>query len=216
TEDDRIHVDTFAQVVASHWQFDHLDALKTMSHKEMADRIQHHIHIDIHTHDDDKKANKHGGSGKASDAMEHELLKSQMLNAIQARTQGLLPEVWDEVGDALGRPCMEAYVQQLVQEACHCKQGWVLLSCLQTKAEQLTHNLDDYVQGHLDRIWSHMESDVLPHLLQRTSRELEQVVSYFNDQAFFSNPITLNILPWQPPSQTDDNSPLALSSLDDH
>ncbi|ORX61389.1 hypothetical protein DM01DRAFT_1276250, partial [Hesseltinella vesiculosa] len=188
-----VHVDTFAQVVSTHWQFDHLDSLKNKCHKEIADRIQHHIHIDILP-----SGLRSSADNRATTAMEmeHDLLKSQMLNAIQSRTQGWMPEVWDDVGDALGRPSMEAYVHQLVQQACQCQEGWVELSCLEENAESLTLELDNYVQHHLDRIWRHMEQDALPHLLQRTSQELEQVVSYFNDQAFFSNHIVLNVMPW--------------------
>ncbi|ORZ06465.1 hypothetical protein BCR42DRAFT_427184 [Absidia repens] len=235
---DRIQVDLFSQLLSTHWQFDHLDSIMSQSHKEIADHIQNHIEIDIQTSDQpslasfelrqqdqqqqqqplqrqqQQKIMMQRPSMMRMEHMEYDLLKSQMMNAIQARTQGLLPEMWDQAGEALGRPAIEGYVQQLLRTACPLHQEWVEMSCLDQHAMTLSSQLDAYVQNHLTAIWTLFQKDALPNLLQSTVKELEKVVDYFNDEAQDNHPrIIVHVLPW---STYNPSSIMDLSSLDDH
>ncbi|KAI8078904.1 uncharacterized protein BX664DRAFT_244056, partial [Halteromyces radiatus] len=213
-QEERIQVESFAQLVAAHWQFDHLDSIMSTSHKEMADLIQNHIEIDLILQPSD-------GTSIASDSsltsssnvqqrpfmrqrpmehMEFDLLKSQMMNAIQSRTQGLLPEMWDHLGEALGRPAMEAYIQQQLRLSCPTidNNDSVTLDCLQENASMLTLELDTYVQQHLMDLWIRLQEEALPDLLDSTVKELEELVAYFNQDAVFTthHHISLNVIPW--------------------
>ncbi|CAO3601336.1 unnamed protein product [Absidia cylindrospora] len=226
-EQDRIQVDLFSQLLSTHWQFDHLDSIMSQSHKEIADHIQNHIEIDIQTTDQPSLASFELSSSPKPqqqpmqrpsmmrmEHMEYDLLKSQMMNAIQARTQGLLPEMWDQVGEALGRPAIEGYVQQLLRTACPSNEEWVEMSCLDQHAMTLSSQLDAYVQRHLTSIWTLFQKDALPNLLGSTVKELEKVVDYFNDEAQEHHPrIIVHVLPW---STYNPSSFMALSSLEDH
>ncbi|CAO3652515.1 unnamed protein product [Cunninghamella echinulata] len=206
-EEEKIQLELFSQLVSTHWQFEHLDSIMSTSHKDVANQIQSHIQIDVRPKNSIApyqtifSQNEQPSSSSTStpimiEDMEYDLLKSQMMNAIQARTQELLPEVWDQLGDALGRPAMEQFIQQL------------------NNAKILSNQLDDYVQHHLKKIWFDMEQDILPDLLTKTVKELDQVVSYFNE-AFHTHHLVLNVAPW---STSNIQLPLFLtsSSLEDH
>ncbi|CAO3650785.1 unnamed protein product [Cunninghamella blakesleeana] len=269
-KEEKIQLELFSQLVSTHWQFEHLDSIMSSSHKDVANQIQSHIQIDTQPKNSALpiqmvfSQNQHHSSPVMIEDMEYDILKSQMMNAIQARTQELLPEVWDQLGDALGRPSMEQFIQQLVKKTClkttiqtdHSKKSVsknteesriqdpttmivkknkkkndrndkksnnnnkntnhqeVSYKCIQENAKLLSNQLDDYVQHHLKKIWYDMEQDILPDLLAKTTKELDQVVSYFNE-AFHTHHLVLKVSPW---STSNIHPPLFLtsSSLEDH
>lgn len=293
-EEEKIQLELFSQLVSTHWQFEHLDSIMSTSHKDVANQIQSHIQIDVRPKNSITpyqtifSQNEQPSSPTSTpimiEDMEYDLLKSQMMNAIQARTQELLPEVWDQLGDALGRPAMEQFIQQLVNKTClkpppqstknteefdsqdstttiiikknkknnnnknknkksnnknnsnhhpnsntnnsnnnnndnnnnnnNINHQEISYKCIQDNAKVLSNQLDDYVQHHLKKIWFDMEQDILPDLLTKTVKELDQVVSYFNE-AFHTHHLVLNVAPW---STSNIQLPLFLtsSSLEDH
>ncbi|KAI9302119.1 hypothetical protein BJ944DRAFT_145975, partial [Cunninghamella echinulata] len=201
--EEKIQLELFSQLVSTHWQFEHLDSIMSTSHKDVANQIQSHIQIDVRPKNSITpyqtifSQNEQPSSPTSTpimiEDMEYDLLKSQMMNAIQARTQELLPEVWDQLGDALGRPAMEQFIQQLNNSNHHPNK--ISYKCIQDNAKILSNQLDDYVQHHLKKIWFDMEQDILPDLLTKTVKELDQVVSYFNE-AFHTHHLVLNVAPW--------------------
>jgi hypothetical protein len=143
--------------------------------------------------------------------MEYGLLKSQMMNAIQARTQGMLPEMWDQMGgEALGRPRVEKMIQEFLRTSCppppsfHHRQeaaavkDRVTLSCLQTHLARFSAQLNEYIQINLSKIWIQLHEQALPDLLDSIAKDLENLIAYFNHNInnLQHHRIHLTVLPW--------------------
>ncbi|ORZ01085.1 hypothetical protein BCR43DRAFT_486362 [Syncephalastrum racemosum] len=212
-----VQVDRFAQLVSTHWQFDHLESIITNSYKHIAEQMQDHVQIRIHSTntniDDDEEPVHYDGQQQqypiqmlppSLDMMDLELLKAQIFNAIQSHTEGKLPNAWDSLGDKLSRPSLEAYIQHLVVRHCDKDESdHVSFMCLNDYAGQLMAELDRYVTRHLANVFDAMNNEYLPNLLEQTSDDLRRVLDYFNE-AFLTRDelrLELNVVPWQQEQQ---------------
>lgn len=226
-EDEVIQIEVFSQLVSGHWQFDHLDSLISQSHKEIADRLQDRIRIDmiqtlpldLTPVNQQQQQRQQPIMMRPTEVMEYGLLKSQMMNAIQARTQGMLPEMWDQMGgEALGRPKVERMIQEFLRSSCppppppsshhrrrqeaetsaEAIKDRVTLSCLQTHLARFSSQLNEYIQINLTKIWNQLHQQALPDLLDSTAKDLENLIAYFNHNInnLQHHRIHLTVLPW--------------------
>lgn len=212
-----VQVDRFAQLLSTHWQFDHLESIIANSYKHIAEQMQGHVHIRIHSTNtniqhDDEPMHYDGQQQQypiqmlpsSLDMMDIELLKAQIFNAIQAHTEGKLPNAWDSLGDKLSRPSLESYIQRLVLRHCDKDESdHVSFKCLNDYAGQLMAELDRYVTRHLANVFDAMNNEYLPNLLDQTSDDLRRVLDYFNE-AFLTRDelrLELNVDPWQQEQQ---------------
>ncbi|KAI9268953.1 hypothetical protein BDA99DRAFT_424459, partial [Phascolomyces articulosus] len=214
-----VQVDRFAQMVATHWQFDHLDTIKTNSYDHIASQMRDHVEITMNPSPDHAINNINNDQVSHQqhafiqpgpyEMMDLDILKAQIFGAIQAHIGGRLPIVWDQLGDKLGRQAIETYVRRLVLN--HCGQdieqdvdGTIITSdqvdynCIVDHGDQLLAEIDRYVVRHLGNIFDIMNNEFLPHLLQHTAKDLGQVLDYFNT-AFLKKDdmqLSLRVLPW--------------------
>ncbi|KAI8143246.1 hypothetical protein BJV82DRAFT_486195, partial [Fennellomyces sp. T-0311] len=196
-------VDRFAQLMATHWQFDHLDSIKTSTYDHIALQMREHVQITMNSADNPQQHTfmKTG----PYDMMDLDILKAQIFGAIQAHIGGRLPVVWDQLGDKLGRQSIETYVRRLVLT--HCRNGdntdHVDHTCLVDHGDQLLAEIDRYVVRHLANVFDIMNAEFLPHLLQHTAKDLRQVLDYFNT-AFLKKDdmqLSLRVVPWKETEQ---------------
>ncbi|KAI7870837.1 hypothetical protein BDF14DRAFT_1770269 [Spinellus fusiger] len=136
--------------------------------------------------------------------MDIEILQAQISGAIQARTESNLPLVWDRIADQLSRPALEYFLLQLISTHCQADLAWLQpdeanSDCLVEKAATLSSYIDQYITTHLSNTFTMLDQTILPELLEHTTRDLGQVLDYFNtvflrqDERQFS----LRIVPWQ-------------------
>ncbi|KAF7730691.1 hypothetical protein EC973_001640 [Apophysomyces ossiformis] len=232
TEGFHVQIDRFAQLIAIHWQFDHLDTIISKSYKEIANQFQEHVQITIQSNDVSHVSQQVPLSPSSSsvplDIVDLDILKAQMFGAIQAHTEGKLPLAWDKVGDLLGRPALEVYIREVLQRYCrqdveHAEEGHknqelqqVSSSCLAENAQQLSAELDHYVGLNLVNIFETLDKDVLPGMLMHISRDLKDVLEYFN-KAFLHRDdrrLFLNVIPWQASENNGDNNSLSSRLLE--
>lgn len=184
-----IPVERFAQLVSTHWQFDHLDFIKSGTYKTISEQFQKHITVSIQQKKGnaaDQQQTMNNNRQKTFriisswEMMDLEILHAQIFGAIQAHTEGSLHLAWDRLADKLGQPAFEAYIRSTSLK--HCGQQDMLLSstCLKQSAAQLSLELDDYIQQNLIQVFNALDSDVLPQLLANTSKDLTDVLAYFN------------------------------------
>ncbi|KAL9550880.1 hypothetical protein PS6_005295 [Mucor atramentarius] len=207
-----IPVERFAQLVSTHWQFDHLDFIKSGTYKTISEQFQKHISVSIQQKKGnaaDQQQTMNNNRQKTFriisswEMMDLEILHAQIFGAIQAHTEGSLHLAWDRLADKLGQPAFEAYIRSTSLK--HCGQQDMLLSstCLKQSAAQLSLELDDYIQQNLIQVFNALDSDVLPQLLANTSKDLTDVLAYFN--RLFSlgdnQQLELQVTPWT--QQTD-------------
>ncbi|CAO3636434.1 unnamed protein product [Mucor fragilis] len=218
-----IPVERFAQLVSTHWQFDHLDSIKSGTYKTISEQFQKHISVSIQ-HKRGKEADQQQTMNSnrqktfrlisSWEMMDLEILHAQIFGAIQAHTEGSLHLAWDRLADKLGQPAFEAYIRSTASR--HCGQQDMLLSstCLKQSAAQLSLELDDYIQQNLVQVFNALDSDVLPQLLANTSKDLTDVLAYFN--RLFSlgddQQLELEVTPWT--QQTDSLKSKLLPLLD--
>lgn len=213
-----VQVDRFAQLIATHWQFDHLDTIKSACYDYIAQQMRDHIEISVHgssnsNNDDDDPTliatapDQHPLSAiSSSDVMDLDILRAQIFGAIQAHVGGRLPIMWDELGDKLGRPAIELYVRRLVLSHCDSVSNdddHVEHACLVEYGHQILAEIDRYVVRHLINLFDIMNGEYLEPLLQHTATDLHQVLAYFNT-ALFSHETTrlsLHVLPWKQAEQ---------------
>lgn len=211
-----VQVDRFAQLIATHWQFDHLDTIKSACYDYIAQQMRDHIEISVHgssesDNNDDPTLiatapDQHplsASSISSSDVMDLDILRAQIFGAIQAHVGGRLPIMWDELGDKLGRPAIELYVRRLVLSHCNASNNndgdHVEHACLVEYGHQILAEIDRYVVRHLVNLFDIMNGEYLEPLLQHTATDLHQVLAYFNT-ALFSHETTrlsLHVLPWK-------------------
>ncbi|KAI7884771.1 hypothetical protein K492DRAFT_173245 [Lichtheimia hyalospora FSU 10163] len=211
-----VQVDRFAQLIATHWQFDHLDTIKSACYDYIAQQMRDHIEISVHgnnNNNDDPTLiatvpDQHplsASSMSSSDVMDLDILRAQIFGAIQAHVGGRLPIMWDELGDKLGRPAIELYVRRLVLSHCRVSDDddHVEHACLVEYGHQILAEIDRYVVRHLVNLFDIMNGEYLEPLLQHTATDLHQVLAYFNT-ALFSHETTrlsLQVLPWKQAEQ---------------
>ncbi|KAI9007980.1 hypothetical protein CLU79DRAFT_777371 [Phycomyces nitens] len=218
-----VNVDRFAQLVSTHLQFDHLDSIVSATYKEIAVQFQHHIQITTQPTDPSQEplpiilsSNQHTFQQPSGpDVMDLEILKAQMFGAIQAHTEGDLPVAWDRLADRLGRPALESFVRHLILS--HCATDLIQESdqvvpseCLAENAVLLSSNLDQYISSNLFDIFEALDSRVLPDMLSHTTRDLKDVLDYFNT-AFLQNDdqkLVLQVKPWVKDAKNPDKSTL--------
>ena len=212
-----VQVDRFAQMVATHWQFDHLDTIKTNSYDHIASQMRDHVEITMNPSPDhinnDNEIPQHTFSQSGPfEMMDLDILKAQIFGAIQAHVGGRLPIVWDELGDKLGRQAIETYVRRLAINHCGGNSNdldeeeyidQVDYNCLVDHGQQILAEIDRYVVRHLGNIFDIMNAEFLPELLQHTTKDLSQVLDYFNT-AFLKKDdmqLSLRVLPWKQTEQ---------------
>jgi hypothetical protein len=206
TEAFSVQVDTLAQLIATHLQFDHLDAVISRTDKEIATEFQHHIQINVENEDDDIMSHNTNQQQHqytiqqqlpTLDMMDLEILKSQIFAAIQAHTEGNLPLTWDKIADKLSKQAIERYLRTSLMDTCG-GQEIVSSSCLKEHAIQLAAQLDDYLTSSLENVFETLDQHALPDLLQHTAQDLKGIIKYFN-AAFLENSnkkFILEVVPW--------------------
>lgn len=192
-----IVVEHFAQLVATHWQFDHLDTIISNTYRTIAEQFQKHIQITTQS-DNQDKADEHSIYAP-DDRMDFDILHAQIFGAIQAHTEGSLPLAWDHLADKLDRPALESYIRNITLERCTLSGDLVSSTCLQQKAEQLSMEIEEYIRVNLEEIYTALDDEVLPELLTKTGNDLVNILNYFN-QIFLiqdSNRLSLTVIPWK-------------------
>ncbi|KAI8984595.1 hypothetical protein BDF20DRAFT_860784 [Mycotypha africana] len=211
TEDEGfpVQIDRLAQIIATHVQFDHLDAVITNTDKEIATEFRHHIQISVESDEEqnndvfvDNDQQHPFNSLPTLDMMDLEILKSQIFAAIQAHTEGNLPLTWDKLAYKLSKQAIESYLKQSISEVClkddSNEDGIVLSSCLQQHANELVTNLDQYISTSLSVIFEKLDHESLPILLKHTADDLKGILAYFNS-VFLQDgkkKFVLEVIPW--------------------
>ncbi|KAG1150705.1 hypothetical protein G6F37_004177 [Rhizopus arrhizus] len=208
-----VQVDRIAQLIATHIQFDHLDAVISNIDKEIATQFRHHIQINVQPTTLTKESNQFTLQKQLPtlDVMDLEILKSQMSAAIQAHTEGNLPITWDKFADKLSRQAIETYIRQLIIETCPSDDDLISSQCLTDNAVNLAKKLDDYIFTNLADAFEALDQHALPDLLQHTAEDLKGILNYFN-LAFLSSEnrqFVLEVIPWN-----DDNHDFKSKLLD--
>jgi hypothetical protein len=201
-----VQVDRLAQLIATHLQFDHLDAVISRTDKEIATEFQHHIQINVEASNefDDMSHNTNQYTIQQQlptlDMMDLEILKSQIFAAIQAHTEGNLPLTWDKLADKLSRQSIESYLRTSLINTCggqHEEEDIILSSCLQEHAVELANDLDNYLTISLEYVFEALDQHALPDLLQHTAQDLKGILKYFTS-AFLQGDrkFILEVVPW--------------------
>ncbi|CEP07292.1 hypothetical protein [Parasitella parasitica] len=207
-----VQVDRLAQIIATHLQFDHLDAVISSTDKEIATEFQHHIQINVESNNDDANNDEselmsHNANQQYAiqqqlptlDMMDLEILKSQIFAAIQAHTEGNLPLTWDKLAEGLSRQSIESYLRNALLQACgQPDQDTISSSCLQQHAIKLATDLDKYITDGLAHVFHLLDQEALPDLLQHTAKDLKGILNYFNS-AFLRDghrKFVLQVVPW--------------------
>ncbi|KAI9254252.1 hypothetical protein BY458DRAFT_521231 [Sporodiniella umbellata] len=196
-EEHGVQVDRLVQLISTHIQFDHLDAVISNTDKEIAVQFQHHIKINVQP-TDKQKFTLQKQSTTTLDSMDLEILKSQISAAIQAHTEGSLPSTWDKVADGLSRQAIESHLRQLLLETCASDSDVISSHCLVEHATVLANHLDRYLATHLAEVFQVFNQHALPDLLKHTAEDLKGILTYFNS-AFLSNAqrqFVLEVIPW--------------------
>ncbi|KAF7729450.1 hypothetical protein EC973_004430 [Apophysomyces ossiformis] len=205
TESFDVNTDHFAQLVATHWQFDHLETIISSTCKEIADMLQNHIHIST-TEIQPLSGEPQPQHAMNIELMDAEILQAQISGAIQAHTQGKLPLIWDNLAEQLGRPAMEEHVRQMLTSHCpESSRQTVDSHCLMDKAAQISSLMDRYVANHLGHIFEILDQRILPELLDHTAKDLQEVLNYFNI-AFLQQEnrhFSLTVSPWSTKPNTN-------------
>ncbi|CAO3701264.1 unnamed protein product [Rhizopus stolonifer] len=203
-EEHSVQVDRLVQLVSTHIQFDHLDAVISNTDKEIAIQFQHHIKINIQPTEDNIFAIQK--QLPTLDTMDLEILKSQISAAIQAHTEGSLPLTWDKIADKLSRQAIENYLRQLLLETCSSDNDIISSQCLIQHATTLANHLDHYIATHLADVFQVLDQHALPDLLKHTAEDLKGILKYFNS-AFLSSEnrqFVLEVIPWNHDSSNHD------------
>ncbi|KAI9261954.1 Alpha/Beta hydrolase protein [Helicostylum pulchrum] len=212
-----IPVERFAQLLSTHWQFDHLDSIKSGTYKIISELFQEHIKISIEAtnNDNDKNApfinnqrqksfNTVRSSSSWDTMMDLEILHAQIFGAIQAHTEGSLHIAWDRLSDKLGQPAFEMYIRMIALKHCTLdikeedEGDYLSSTCLKEKASALSLELDEYININLNAVFMALEKDILPNLLANTSKDLSDVLAYFNRLFLLKDNqhLYLQVIPW--------------------
>ncbi|KAI8639952.1 hypothetical protein BD408DRAFT_420604 [Parasitella parasitica] len=219
--DFQIPVERFAQLVSTHWQFDHLDSIKSGTYKTISEQFQTHISVSIEQKKDRTDQQQISNNRQKTfriisswEMMDLEILHAQIFGAIQAHTEGSLHLAWDRLADKLGQPAFEAYIRTIALKHCGHQDTLLSSTCLKQSAAQLSLELDGYIQQNLIQVFNALDTDVLPQLLANTSKDLTDVLAYFN--RLFSlgenQQLELKVTPWT--QQTDSLKSKLLPLLD--
>lgn len=202
-----VQIDRLAQLIATHLQFDHLDAVISRTDKEIAIEFQHHIQINVQPKEEYLMSHQttHQYTIQQQlptlDMMDLEILKSQIFAAIQAHTEGNLPLTWDKLADKLSRQAIESHLRTLLLNTCggqHEQEDLILSTCLKENAIQLATELDTYITTSLENVFEQLDEEALPDLLQHTAQDLKGILNYFNS-AFLQDGnkrFILEVVPW--------------------
>ncbi|KAG0737857.1 hypothetical protein G6F57_004435 [Rhizopus arrhizus] len=203
-----VQIDRLSQLIATHIQFEHLDAVISNTDKEIANQFQHHIQINIQPTDVILPESVNSNNNQFTiqkqqvpstlDIMDLEILKSQISAAIQAHTEGSLPLTWDKLTDKLSGQAIETYLRQLLIDTCSSDNDIISSQCLADNAVKLANDLDNYILTNLADIFEVLDQYALPDLLQHTAEDLKGILKYFNS-VFLSSEnrqFVLEIIPW--------------------
>lgn len=213
-----VQIDRFAQLVSTHWEFDHLETIKSTSYVHIANNMKNHINIVVHS----SSSTQQHMFLATPPTLELDLLKAQIFGAIQAHAESSLPTAWDQLGDHLGQPAFEAHVKQLIFQQCSggdtSEDTTVSYDCLSKHSSQISSQIHRYVAQHLKHEFDAVTAEFLPELLRQTVEGLHQVLSYFTEKYLSEQDLVLSlqVAPWQHESQVEMRSQLLdlLSSID--
>lgn len=205
-----IPVERFAQLVSTHWQFDHLESIKSGTYKIISEQFQEHIQISIEPTkespslpliNNQRQKSFNIISGTSWDMMmDLEILHAQIFGAIQAHTEGSLHIAWDRLSDKLGQPAFGQFIRNIALNYCTLdkEQGLLSSTCLKEKASTLSLELDEYINLNLNAVFTALENDILPNLLSNTSKDLSDVLAYFNRLFLLKDNqhLYLQVAPW--------------------
>lgn len=223
-----IPVERFAQLVSTHWQFDHLDSIRSGAYKVISKQFQEHIqiHIEPISEQPSRRSQQRSFSNALSNTwdmmMDLEILHAQIFGALQAHTEGSLHIAWDRLSDKLGQPAFEQFIRTVALQHCSLdlQQGSLSSTCLRDKATTISKELDDYINFNLNGVFLALEKEILPNLLSNTSQDLKGVLDYFNRLFLLKDNqhLILQVSPW---SEEDSDlqqqlQPLLYTSVDEH
>lgn len=235
-----IPVERFAQLVSTHWQFDHLDAIRSGAYKVISKQFQEHIQIHIEPisekgqinepssrqQQQQQRSRQRSFSNALSNTwdmmMDLEILHAQIFGALQAHTEGSLHIAWDRLSDKLGQPAFEQFIRTVALQHCTLdpQQGSLSSTCLRDKATTISKELDEYINLNLNGVFVALEKEILPNLLANTSQDLKGVLDYFNRLFLLKDNqhLILQVSPW---SEEDSDlqqqlQPLLYTSVDEH
>ncbi|CAO3637318.1 unnamed protein product [Cunninghamella blakesleeana] len=253
-----VKVDDLVEQITTHWKFDHLDTIQSMSNALTSSQIKKHIQIyyrpKMYQQNEQHQIIMNPSSLLDDDNMDTKVLIAQIFDAIQSHTQGKMAALWDRLGDKLGKQTLETYLRKIISDTCGPSSTYSLFSspslsseeeeveireeqeeekelenevldfiekedeeedeedeeeeiedlllalkknqqdeppkkeeasvihsqCLYDNADQLSSLLDRYIGNHLMNIFSIMDEEELPDLLDSTIENLNGVLDYFN------------------------------------
>ncbi|GAA5809054.1 hypothetical protein MFLAVUS_002457 [Mucor flavus] len=188
--------------------------MKSGTYKIISQLFQEHIKISIEATNKDKDNNNNAPfinnqrqksfntvrSSSWDAMMDLEILHAQIFGAIQAHTEGSLHIAWDRLSDKLGQPAFEMYIRMIALKHCTLdkEEGYLSSTCLKEKASSLSLELDEYIHINLNAVFMALEKDILPNLLANTSKDLSDVLAYFNRLFLLKDNqhLYLQVTPW--------------------
>lgn len=159
-----------ARLISTHWQYEHLDTIRSTSHRDMAALLQQHVTLHCE--------NPEGG---ALDDMR--MLRTQLEEAMQSHAEShLIPSAWDSL--AMSTNALQTLVKKTIEK--------------HKVRRPLASKLDGAMVRHLRRVFHQLDHEIMPQLLDRLVAELAPALDQVNQNFPFA--FSLKVTPWSPES----------------
>ncbi|KAI9307578.1 hypothetical protein BJ944DRAFT_157782, partial [Cunninghamella echinulata] len=178
-----VKLDDLVNQITTHWKFDHLDSIQSISNGHTTTQIKKHIQINVRSKYNENNEQQIMTPTFLEENMDINVLIAQISDAIQSHTLGKMSAIWDRLGDRLGKQTLNTYIRTLILDTCDDDDDETIVinsQCLNHHAQQLSSSLDRYIGNHLITIFETMDQEELPALLESTVDNLNGVLDYFN------------------------------------
>ncbi|CAO3648546.1 unnamed protein product [Cunninghamella echinulata] len=116
-----VKLDDLVNQITTHWKFDHLDSIQSMSNGHTTTQIKKHIQINVRSkyNENNEQQQQHIMTPTSlEENMDMNVLIAQISDAIQSHTLGKISAIWDRLGDRLGKQTLNTYIRTLILDTC--------------------------------------------------------------------------------------------------
>ncbi|KAI8099746.1 uncharacterized protein BX664DRAFT_322029 [Halteromyces radiatus] len=169
-----VDIHAWAQIVSTHFLFDHVDPSVYQLSQHIASTIRTSLTLDIY----DNSIDHNDGNDTFMTRVDLNVLLGQLQGAVGSFLEDKLPGIWNRHLSQVNRNTLQTMVQEEMERQCP-RHNY---RCLHQQGATTTSTMETYLQAQVEQAWNSLISTDLPPLVEAAKTQVHGVVDLFEPQ----------------------------------